>query len=40
MKVDMTKLKKMNYPANDDGSEDFVIDEYWNEVECDPEDFE
>lgn len=48
MKVDMTKLKKMNF---DEGKkyliglgykdEDYaVIDEYWNEVECDPEDFE
>lgn len=40
-KVEYTQFYNTNNdPANDDGSEDFVIDEYWNEVECDPEDFE
>lgn len=29
-----------NDPANYDGSKDYVINEYWDEVECDPEDFE
>lgn len=34
------KENKNDDSANDDGSKDYVINEYWDEVECDPEDFE